>query len=322
MAPASHGHLGAAQRLPLPLRLALALAATGWGLLPAVVTAVVPAVVPAMVPAVGAPPTNSAASEAPAAAAAHTPPDLPPNLPATGPRPYPAGAAPWPGRGVTRVFGWMEENRRAFWRQRAQKQGSVVFAGDSLIAGWRSLASDFPSLSTANRGIGGDVSRGLLFRFQEDVLDLHPKAVVLLIGTNDLSARQATADTLFNIAAMLELARRHDARVPVVLCTLPPRAHRDAPVEPARLAELNAGIRALAAEHAGVTIVDLFEPLSAGDGSMDERYFAADRLHLSAVGYAKWRSVLAPVLATLHLAGATRPGSARAPSRLAAGAPP
>ncbi len=318
MAPAPHGHLDAAQRLPLPLRLALALAATGWGLLPAEVPAEVPKEVPAMVGAVGTLPTRPPAGEAPAAAAASTPPDLP----AIGPRPYPTGAAPWPGRGVTRVFGWMQENRRAFWLQRAHKQGSVVFAGDSLIAGWRSLPSDFPALSTANRGIGGDVSRGLLFRFQEDVLDLHPKAIVLLIGTNDLSARQATADTLFNIAAMLELARRHDARVPVVLCTLPPREHLDAPVEPARLAELNAGIRALAAERAGVTVVDLFEPLSAGDGSMDERYFAADRLHLSAAGYAKWRSVLAPVLATLHVAGATRPGSARMPARLAAGAPP
>lgn len=273
------------------------------------------------------PPASAAATEAgaePARRFAPAAPLAPPapleasDSPAAGPRPYPDAAAAWPGRGVTRVFGWMHENRRGFWRQRAREQGSVVFAGDSLIAGWRSLSSDFAPLPTANRGIGGDVSRGLLFRFQEDVLELHPQAIVLLIGTNDLSARQAPADTLFNVAALLDLARRHDARVPVVLCTLPPRAHRNAPVEPARLEELNAGIAALAAGRAGVTVVDLVAPFSAADGTLDERYFGADRLHLSLAGYARWRSVLAPVLATLQRATAAR----RGPARVAADPPP
>ena len=77
----------------------------------------------------------------------------------------------------------------------------------------------------ANRGIGGDVSRGLLFRFKEDVLDLHPKAVVLLIGTNDLR-KQDTTDTISNIAAMLEMAEKQDASPPVILCQIPPREPR------------------------------------------------------------------------------------------------
>jgi len=38
-------------------------------------------------------------------------------------------------------------------------------------------------MKTANRGISGDVTRGVLYRMKEDVLDLNPKAVVLLIGT-------------------------------------------------------------------------------------------------------------------------------------------
>lgn len=220
---------------------------------------------------------------------------------AAGPRPYPTDAAQWPGKGVIRVFGWMVDNRREFWRQREREQGSVVFAGDSLTAGWGSLKRDFPSLPTANRGIGGDVSRGLLFRFQEDVLDLQPKAIVLLIGTNDLSAHQPPADTLSNIAAMVDMAKKRNVGVPVVLCTVPPRAHAQAPIDPARLAELNAGIKTLAGRYRGVTAVDLFEPLSERDGAIDLRYFGSDRLHLSAEGYAKWKSVLEPVLAMLGI---------------------
>lgn len=224
----------------------------------------------------------------------------PPAATAPGPRPYPTEAAQWPGKGVVRVFGWMTDNRRAFWLRREQEQGTVVFAGDSLTAGWTSLKKDFPSVPTANRGIGGDVSRGLLFRFEQDVLELHPKAIVLLIGTNDLSAQQQPSDTLSNIAAMVSMARQRNAGVPIVLCTLPPRANAQAPVDPARLVELNAGIKAMESRQGGVAVVDLFDAFTGRDGSIEFRYLAPDRLHLSAEGYARWGSVLAPVLAMLQ----------------------
>ncbi len=77
----------------------------------------------------------------------------------------------------------------------------------------------------ANRGIGGDVSRGLLFRFQEDVLDLHPKAIVILIGINDLTARQPASATVENIRSMLSLKEAQQPQVPVFLCTVPPSAN-------------------------------------------------------------------------------------------------
>lgn len=218
----------------------------------------------------------------------------------SGPTAYPSEASQWPGKGVVRVFGWMVDNRREFWRQREHERGRVVFAGDSLVAGWRTLKQDFPSVPVANRGIGGDVSRGLLFRFQEDVLDLQPTAVVIQIGTNDLSAQQAPADTVSNLVAMIEMARRHDRGLPIVVCTVPPRAHPQAPIDPAKWRELNAGIRALADRQAGVSVVELAEPLSAPDGSIDPRYFATDRLHLSAQGYERWKSALQPALAPLR----------------------
>jgi lysophospholipase L1-like esterase len=44
------------------------------------------------------------------------------------------------------------------------------------------LAKDFPNLKVANRGISGDVTRGVWYRLPEDVLDLEPSAIVLLIG--------------------------------------------------------------------------------------------------------------------------------------------
>src|SRR5207245_2239785 len=102
-----------------------------------------------------------------------------------GPAPYPKSEGDWPGVGVIRVFGFMTQNRQYFWSQRPINHRAVVFIGDSNIAGWKTLNDDFAPLRVANVGIGGDVSRGVLFRLKEDVIDLTPRAVVILIGGND-----------------------------------------------------------------------------------------------------------------------------------------
>ena len=63
--------------------------------------------------------------------------------------------------------------------------GDVVFLGNSITQGggdW-SERLDYPNIS--NRGIGGDVTDGVLARLEE-ITFFKPKAVFLLIGINDL----------------------------------------------------------------------------------------------------------------------------------------
>ena len=219
-----------------------------------------------------------------------------------GPTPYPAAdAKDWPGKGAIRVFGWMNDNRKAFWAERARKQGSVVFAGDSLIGGWRSLGQDLPQLPVANRGIGGETTRGLLFRFNEDVMDLHPKAVVLLSGTNDLSTLQDPRQTLSNLVDMIELAEKAAPGVPIVVCTVPPRNNPQSPVDPKRVAELNTLIQTLATRPRPVAVFDLYGELVNPDGSQRSEFFAADKLHLSPAGYERFREGLKPILKQLNV---------------------
>lgn len=212
------------------------------------------------------------------------------------PTPYPARAEDWPGKGVVRVFGWMKQNRDFFWTERAKKQGAIVFAGDSLTGTWKTLGADFRGTLVANRGIGGDVSRGLLFRFQEDVLDLNPKAIVLLIGINDLTAHQPASATLENVRSMLALRNERHAQVPVFLCTVPPSAQPQAPVDEQQRRLLNDGLRHIARQTQGVTLVDLFAATATDAGAPDPRYFNKDQLHLSAAGHARWKEVLQPAL--------------------------
>jgi lysophospholipase L1-like esterase len=216
--------------------------------------------------------------------------------PSQGPTPYPSRAQDWPGQGVIRVFDWMKDNRAHFWRERERKQGSLVFVGDSLTGNWRKLQDYFPSVTVANRGIGGDVSRGVLFRFQEDVLDLNPKAIVLLIGTNDLTAKQSARDTLANIDAILALAAKHVPHAPVVLCTVPPSANPKAPVDEQERKILNAGLRAMAAQDDLVALADLYAATVTLEGEADPKWFKPDLLHLNEAGYEQWKASLKPAL--------------------------
>ena len=216
--------------------------------------------------------------------------------------PHPDKGSQWPGVGVVRVFDWMRDNRLYFWSVRETDRNSIVFAGDLLTAGWSSLAKDFAGSEGANCGIGGDVSRGLLFRFREDVLDLDPKAIVILIGTNDLTAGQPARETLGNIETMLTLTRDRFADVPVVICTVPPSAASQAPVNQKQREELNSGLKSLALRW-GCLDRDLFAATAAQNGTPDPKFFAEDLLHLSAAGYRRWKQTLAPILVAK---GATR----------------
>lgn len=221
----------------------------------------------------------------------------------TSPTPYPdaKNEAAWPGKGPIRVQGWMKDNRAYFWTQREKDQGAVVFAGDSLMGGWspKLLTEGFPGVKVANRGVGGDVSRGLLFRFREDVLDLKPKALVLCIGTNDLSTHADPAIIEQNIAAIIDLARKDNPTLPIVLFQIPPRDIAAAPIKPGALADLNARIVKLGAGKESLIVVDTFTPMATPDGKPQEELFSKDRIHLAGPGYQKWAEIVRPALAKL-----------------------
>ncbi len=233
--------------------------------------------------------------------ATNAPASAPPTQATSGPTPFPKDAKDWPGKGAIRVFGYMNDFRKNFWRERERKQGSVVFAGDSLVGGWRTLAQDLPGVPVANRGIGGEPTRGLLFRFKEDVLDLHPQAIVLLTGSNDLSAQQDIQQTRSNIVEMLDMAEAASPGVPVIVCTLPPRDNPKSPIDPNKLIELNKLISSLPQGRPHVAVLDLYPLLVDPDGLPHAEYFAADRGHMSPAGFKRFRDGLVPVLKRFNL---------------------
>jgi lysophospholipase L1-like esterase len=207
----------------------------------------------------------------------------------------------FPGRGqVSTWTGFRKHNadlRAWFAKSREESKDGLVFVGDSITEGWNSLPQDFADLGVkvVNRGIGGDTTPNLLYRLDGDVLSLHPRGVVLLIGTNDIGAHTPPADIAANLRDLHARLRAQYPEIPMAWCLVMPRG--DGPESPQRIRELNAMIRDMAAADPHVTVVDTYTPLAGPDGKDNPALFQPDHLHLNAAGYAAWRQVLHPVVA-------------------------
>ncbi|MFO1475292.1 MAG: GDSL-type esterase/lipase family protein [Verrucomicrobiota bacterium] len=207
-----------------------------------------------------------------------------------------------PGKGP--VVGWIgykplwEKRRAEFWKHRKADQGAVVFLGDSITQGWNTLATDFPALKTANRGIGGDTTQGVRYRLQQDVLDLHPRAVVLLIGINDLGNGGTPRDAADNVQAILEQLQKSNPKMPVIVCNVMP-SKKD---QSDRIQELNRLVDGVMKSFPNYVRCDTWTIFATPEGTCEKSEFP-DMLHPNGLGYAKWKAALEPILAKLKQAG-------------------
>src|SRR5262249_34469335 len=139
----------------------------------------------------------------------------------------PANDEGLPGAGPIRRYDWFKklwEEKRTGWAKRVeQDQGAVVFLGDSITQGWGDdLGKAFGDLKWANRGISGDTTRGMLLRLKEDVLSLKPRAVVLLMGTNDLEEKAEPETIVDNLKLIVAELKKHNSAMPIILCKVFP----------------------------------------------------------------------------------------------------
>ena len=178
----------------------------------------------------------------------------------------------------------------------APGENRVVFMGDSITQGWRIEGPNgyFPGKPYINRGISGQTTPQMLVRFRQDVIDLKPKAVVILAGINDIAGNtgpETLEEIEGNLASMAELAAADHIRV--VLCSVMPAF--DFPWSPGmnpapKVLALNAWMKSYAAEK-GHVYVDYHSAMK------DERdglpaALSHDGVHPLAAGYA----VMAPLV--------------------------
>ena len=152
----------------------------------------------------------------------------------------------------------------------------VVFMGNSITDGWaRQDPKFFEENNFVGRGIGGQTSSEMLVRFRRDVIDLNPKCVVILSGTNDIAQNNGyikPENTLGNIISMCELAKANGIKV--ILCSITPTSvfgwRRE--VNPVPLiAELNKMIEAYAKEN-GIYYLNYHPALTDEKGGIPAKW--------------------------------------------------
>lgn len=170
----------------------------------------------------------------------------------------------------------------------SENENRVVFMGNSITEGWYRLFPDFfINNSFVNRGISGQTTPQMLIRFKQDAVNLRPKAVVILAGTNDIAGNTG-ASTLEmiedNITSMTEIAKANNIKV--LLCSVLPAF--DYPwkpgLEPAeKIVELNEWIKNYCKEN-DLIYVDYFTSMADEKNGL-KREYSEDGVHPNGAGY-------------------------------------
>lgn len=88
----------------------------------------------------------------------------------------------------------------------------IVCIGDSLTYGygvpkensWIHLVSEISNNTFINSGLNGDTTSGMLFRFQEDLIDLKPDKAFIMGGTNDFLMGYKLQNTIENMSVIID----------------------------------------------------------------------------------------------------------------------
>ena len=178
----------------------------------------------------------------------------------------------------------------------AAGENRVVFFGDSITDIWK-LADYFTGKPYVNRGIGGQTTPQMLVRFRQDVIDLKPKVVVILAGTNDIAGNTGpmrNEDIEADYQSFAELARAHGITV-VYASVLPVHNYTEkskdffAQRPQARILQLNDWLKDYCAKNK-IVYLDYFSAV-VDDKGMLKKDLADDGLHPNAAGF----KVMAPL---------------------------
>lgn len=178
-------------------------------------------------------------------------------------------------------------------------QVNLIFDGDSITYRWKTAGKavwdqNYAPLGAFDFGIGGDRTEHVLWRLEHGQVDgLHPKLILLMIGTNNThvwSAEQIAE----GIKAILDDYRKRCPDAVILLQAIFPRAAL--PTDPAR-AKIKAtnAIISHYADGKHVLYLDFGAKFLQPDGTLS-REIMPDYLHPSVKGYQIWVEAIRPVI--------------------------
>jgi lysophospholipase L1-like esterase len=186
----------------------------------------------------------------------------------------------------------------------------LYFLGDSITRRWH--ANDYPAFqenwkknfwgwNAANFGWGGDRTENVLWRLENGELDgVHPKVIVLMVGTNNVGDSQRADDDVLvedvtnGIAAILKTLQEKAPEAKIVLMGITPRnTGGSAPAMPI-INRINSRLAQLA-DGQTIKYLNINDKLADSHGQLHDDV-TEDGLHLSTAGYQIWADALNPIL--------------------------
>jgi lysophospholipase L1-like esterase len=201
-----------------------------------------------------------------------------------------------------KVNGGFAKSHENFVKIAQQGEAQLVFLGDSITAGWNGKKEiwdkAFGQYKPANFGIGGDRTQHVLWRIENGELDgIKPKAVVIMIGTNNSGSDSAEAIAR-GITKIVETVRTKQPQAKILLLAVFPRGEK-ATDNPGRekLKQVNAIIAKLD-DGKHIFYQDIGDKFLQPDGGLSKDIMY-DYLHLTDAGYQIWADAIGPKLAEL-----------------------
>lgn len=172
----------------------------------------------------------------------------------------------------------------------SKKKVDVVFMGNSITEGWvKSHPEFFSENNYTGRGISGQTTSQMVLRFQNDVVALKPKLVVINAGTNDIAQNTGIYDpdfTFNNIKAMADMAQNNGIKV-IIASLLPAAAfpwRKEITEVPQKVDALNNRLKQYAINNKFM-FVDYNAAMRDAKGGMREG-LSKDGIHPVSAGYA------------------------------------
>lgn len=177
----------------------------------------------------------------------------------------------------------------------SENESRVVFMGNSITEGWKIADPDFFTENHfINRGISGQTTPQMLIRFRQDVVNLKPKVVVILAGTNDIAGNTGPSTLEMiedNIFSMVEIAKANNIKV--ILCSVLPVF--DYPwrqgINPSeKIIELNKRIKTYS-QNNQIVYADYFSEMADERNGLKKEY-SKDGVHPNAEGYKAMKPII------------------------------
>jgi lysophospholipase L1-like esterase len=171
--------------------------------------------------------------------------------------------------------------------------GKILFLGNSITEGgnWRELTGD---QTVINRGIGGDVTFGILNRLN-DIIVRKPSKIFILIGINDIAKDFPDAVIIHNYRRIIEELKSKTSHTKIFIQSLLP-VNAEYPRFPQHydkgnhVLTVNKALRELAIA-SDVSFINLYPVFIDAQGRLDVKYTYYG-LHLNAEGYKRWAKFL------------------------------